>query len=130
MTNPFAPQNLTPTWVEANEILKGDAPGHAFHGNQYKEGEGGGVELTPSGHRSLSKIAMEISRDWGKQPKGIFFGAKPYLNSLAQLHDIKDRYGFDDAKSIVNYFLANASGWKGETARAIKAELKAIVKKG
>jgi hypothetical protein len=28
----------------------------------------------------------------------------------------------------VRYFLANATSWKGETARAIKAELKAMLK--
>lgn len=35
MNNPFSPENLTPTWVKATEILKGDLPGHEFHGNQW-----------------------------------------------------------------------------------------------
>ena len=38
MPNPFSPESLTPTWVVATRILKGDAPGHPFHGNQYGPG--------------------------------------------------------------------------------------------
>ena len=34
-SNPFHPDNLAPTWAEATSILKGDLPGHPFHGNQY-----------------------------------------------------------------------------------------------
>ena len=115
-----------------NELLypltKGDAPGHEFHGNQWTGGQGS--SLTPSGHRPLHEIASEIRKDWSKQGKGIYFGAKPYLDALSGLHDIKDKYGLDSAKDMVNYFLANASGWKGDTAKSIKAELKGIVKNG
>ena len=35
MTNPFSSENLAPTWTRATAILKGDLPGHEFHGNQY-----------------------------------------------------------------------------------------------
>ena len=41
---------------------------------------------------------------------------------------IADMYGYDDAKSIVLYFLANASTFRGPQARALKLELKALVK--
>lgn len=34
-TNPFHTDNLVPNWAEATAILKGDRPGHEFHGNQY-----------------------------------------------------------------------------------------------
>ena len=34
----------------------------------------------------------------------------------------------DDAKSVVRYFLANASTWKGDTAKVVKAHLKSLVK--
>lgn len=83
--------------------------------------------LTASGHRPLGIIAREIRNDWGSQGKGVYFGAKPYLDAMSQLSDIKDRYGMDGAKSIVAYFLSNASTWKGEKAKAIKAELKKIM---
>lgn len=39
-SNPFSPESLAPTWVEATEILKGDTPGHTFHGNQWTTGAG------------------------------------------------------------------------------------------
>ena len=75
-------------------------------------------------NRSLSVIAAEIRKDW-KKP---YFGAVPYLNAMMCLDKITDNYGFDSAKSIVLYFLANASSWKGETARRIKKELNAMAK--
>jgi hypothetical protein len=37
-----------------------------------------------------------------------------------------DSFMLDSALSIVSYFLANASGWRGEDARRIKAELKSM----
>jgi hypothetical protein len=45
---------------------------------------------------------------------------------MATLNSIDDNYYFDSADSIVRYFLANASTWRGETAKRIKAELKAM----
>ena len=75
-------------------------------------------------NRTLDVIARDISRDWQKP----YFGAVPYIDAMHSLRTIGDRYYFDDAESIVRYFLANASSWKGDTARAIKAELKALLK--
>jgi hypothetical protein len=72
--------------------------------------------------RSLSAIAAEIRRDWKK----VYFGAVPYLAAMATLESINDSYGADDAKSVVLYFLSNASTWRGETAKRVKQELKAI----
>ncbi len=74
--------------------------------------------------RPLYEIASEIRKDWSAQGKGINYGAKPYLDAMSTLNDVNSRYGMDSAKSIVCYFLANASGWKGETAKRVKAELK------
>ena len=72
--------------------------------------------------RSLAVIANEISRDW-KKP---YFGAVPYLSAMYSLDSMGDMYGCDSARSIVAYFLANASGWRGEVAKKIKKELKAM----
>jgi len=80
---------------------------------------------TTTTNRSLSEIAREIKKDWGAK---IYFGAKPYLNAMATLNSIDDNYGLDSGKSMVLYFLSNASTWRGETAKRIKAELKAMVK--
>ena len=72
--------------------------------------------------RSLSEIASEIRRDW----KSVEYSAAPYLDAMRQLDSINDNYGADSAKSIVAYFLVNASKWRGETAKRIKAELRAM----
>jgi len=32
----FNTNDLVPNWSKASEILKGDVPGHAFHGNQWQ----------------------------------------------------------------------------------------------
>jgi hypothetical protein len=74
--------------------------------------------------RSLNTIAKEIRSDWTKP----YFGAVPYLDAMLHLDTIRDSYYYDDAASVVRYFLANATTWKGETARAVKAELKSMLK--
>jgi len=74
--------------------------------------------------RSLSVIAREIRRDWKK----VYFGAVPYLDAMSCLDSINDNYYMDSAKSIVLYFLSNASTWRGEKAREIKRELNAMCK--
>jgi len=75
-------------------------------------------------HRPLFEIAAEIRKDWQK----VYFGAVPYLDAMRQLTYITDDYYFDSGKTIVLYFLGNAQTWKGETAKRIKAELKAMCK--
>jgi hypothetical protein len=75
--------------------------------------------------RPLCEIAKEIRSDWGSK---IYFGAKPYIMAMLSLNSIDDKYMLDDARDIVRYFLANASTWRGEVARRVKAELKAMIK--
>lgn len=75
--------------------------------------------------RSLQEIAREIRSDW----KSPYFGAVPYLDALGSLESVDDRYGFDSGRDMVLYFLSNATAWRGETARRVKAELKAMVKR-
>ena len=74
--------------------------------------------------RPIYAIAAEIRYDWKK----VSPYAAPYLQAMFSLQTINDRYVFDSARSIVSYFLANAGSWRGETAKRIKAELKAMVK--
>lgn len=75
--------------------------------------------------RPLHVIAREIRSDWTK----VWFGAVPYLDAMSQLDSINDNYGCDPGKQIVAYFLGNATTWKGEVARRVKAELKAMLKR-
>ena len=72
--------------------------------------------------RPISTIAREISRDWIKPN----YAAVPYLHAMHHFDAITDSYGYDSARSVVTYFLCNASQWRGDVARRIKAELKAL----
>lgn len=78
----------------------------------------------------LYEIASAIRKDWKKQSKTgkVYFGAEPYLDAMESLSSVNDSYGLDSGKSIVLYFLANATTWKGEVAREIKKYLNSIVK--
>jgi len=79
---------------------------------------------TKTEHRPLSQIAREIRNDW-KDP---YFGAHPYINAMATLDQIGDNFYADTAQDVVLRFLVNAGTWRGETARRVKAELKAILR--
>jgi hypothetical protein len=70
--------------------------------------------------RPLHEIAREIQADW----KTVDYTAKPYLEAMLNLDSITDKYGTDDGRYIVHYFLVNAGTWRGEVARRVKAELK------
>jgi len=72
----------------------------------------------------LYELASLIRSDWQKP----YFGAVPYLQALGSLSSHEESYGLDPGRHIVNYFLANANGWKGPVARAVKAELKRRVR--
>lgn len=74
--------------------------------------------------RPLWAIVGDIRRNWPNP----YFGAVPYLEAMANLSSVDDDYGFDSGRDIVRYFLANATSWRGEDARRIKAELKGLVK--
>ncbi len=74
--------------------------------------------------RNLCDIASEIRRTWPK----VNYAAKPYLEAMESLNSINDNYIMDTGKSIVAYFLANASTWRGEDAKRIKKELNAMLK--
>ena len=72
---------------------------------------------------SLSGLARKISADWIK----VNYAARPYLDAMLQMSSTRDMYGYDDGKSIVLYFLANAGSWRGPVAREIKAQLREMV---
>ena len=74
--------------------------------------------------RALHEIASEIRKDWFS----VNFAAKPYLAAMAGFSSINDNYGCNSARSVVAYFLGNAGNWRGETAKRIKAELRAMLK--
>jgi hypothetical protein len=75
--------------------------------------------------RPLHIIAAEIKTDW----KNVYFGAVPYLDAMATLDSVHQSYYAEDGVTQVIYFLSNATSWRGDTARRVKAELKAMVKR-
>lgn len=83
-----------------------------------------------SAHRSLEAIARDIRIDWivAQAGRTKATAAMPYLSAMGRLDKLTDSYGADNAASIVRYFLANASQWRGETARTIKKELNDMLK--
>jgi len=74
--------------------------------------------------RPLHVIAKEIRTDW----KPMSPHANAHLEAFDNATSIDEVYYCDSVKSEVCYFLANASTWKGETAKRVKAELKAMLK--
>lgn len=75
--------------------------------------------------RTFAAIAAEIRATW-KKP---YFGAVPYIDALSTVHssDKDARYMYETAESLVQYFLANATYWRGADAKRIKAELKSMI---
>lgn len=76
--------------------------------------------------RTISQIARAIRADW----KNVNYAAVPYLDAMAELESINDMYYLDTAKSVVAYFLGNATSWRGPVAKSIKLELKGMIKNG
>mgnify|MGYP000991593009 CR=1 FL=1 len=73
--------------------------------------------------RTISAIARDIRAEWGAK---VNYAARPYLDAMLRIDGPNDMFYADDAKSIVIYFLANANTFRGEKAKALKAELKSL----
>lgn len=71
-------------------------------------------------HRSLRVIAQDIYTNW----KPVHIYAAPYVNAMASLSSMDDKYDSDTALSVVLYFLSNANNWRGPQSLRIKSELK------
>lgn len=74
-------------------------------------------------NRPLYHIAAEIRKAWANPSPY----ALPYLDAMRDLRTMEDKFYYDDARSVVLYFLSNAGGWRGDDAKRIKAELKAML---
>ena len=74
-------------------------------------------EIATANIAGLARICL---RDW----KNVYFGAVPYLRAMRDLDNMQSVYGQENSRGIVLYFLSNASTWRGEVAKAVKAELK------
>ena len=72
---------------------------------------------------TVSEIAHAIAKDWAKPSPY----ALDYLNAMKSISSVEENYYADSAKSVILYFLANASTYRGENARAYKAILKEMI---
>lgn len=79
------------------------------------------TEITPDSLKTMKlyEIAKVIRNDW----KTVHFTAKPYLEAMGTLTELRDNYGFENGLSIVRYFLSNTSSWRGDVAKMVKKEL-------
>jgi hypothetical protein len=73
---------------------------------------------------SVSEIAHAIAKDW----TNVSPYAKDYLEAMKSISSVEENYYADSAKSVILYFLANASTYRGENARSYKALLKEMIK--
>lgn len=74
--------------------------------------------------RTLRLIARDIRANWPR----VNYAAAPYLDAMSGLDGVNDSFGWDSGREIVLRFLGNAQSWRGDEARRIKAELKALLK--
>jgi hypothetical protein len=77
------------------------------------------IDTSTIKHLNINQIANIIYKDW----LTLNYAAEPYLHTMSSLKTVDDNYGADSGRSIVAYFLANASNWKGPVAKAVKTEL-------
>ena len=74
-------------------------------------------------NRPIYEIARDIRVAWPK----ISPYAKPYLDAMESLSSVWDSYHRDTGRDVVLRFMCNAAGFRGDKARALKAELKAAL---
>jgi hypothetical protein len=77
--------------------------------------------LTP-----LRELAPKIEREG--RGKSWYVYAQPYVEAMYSLDTVADDYYQDTGSSIVSYALSNLTYWRGETAKEVKAQLKAHLK--
>lgn len=84
--------------------------------------------------RTFSEIAQEVLNLWkakyGKDLPWSLRCALPYLEAMLDCNttDKNARYYVETVESVVLYFQANITNWRGDNAKRIKAELKEMLK--
>lgn len=86
-------------------------------------------QLTKLPVRPIREITKDIEADiaagnWSRSASAY---ARPYLRAMKELGSVSDKYLLDSGRSVVLYFLSNASTWRGDVARKIKNELRSIL---
>lgn len=88
---------------------------------------------------TLARVARDDCPALATQGTG-FLGAgthpaQPYLNVMLGMHGVgtvhpvrQTTYGYDTADDVILRFIGNATTWRGDTARAVKARLREMIK--
>jgi hypothetical protein len=76
-------------------------------------------------YRSPAEIAQDIHSDYMDRGKNVPESVRAYLEPAKCLSSWDHHYYSDDAVTVMIYLLSNLGGWRGETARQVKAEIKA-----
>lgn len=74
--------------------------------------------------RKICVIAQDIKKDWLKPSPY----ALPYLNAMLEVEELDDSYGADEGRTVVLYFLSNASTYRTPLAKTYKKELNDLLK--
>jgi hypothetical protein len=75
--------------------------------------------------RPLYEIAEEIRNETAAS--SYWWKARPNVEAMLSLDKITDMYMFEPADMVVRYALGNLMGWRGDKAKAIKAELREML---
>ncbi len=84
--------------------------------------------------RKVSQVAEDIVSAWideqsvrrGPVPMYLVT-AWPYLEAMLKMATVKEMYGMEEGEMVILRFLDNATYWRGERARVLKAELNAML---
>ncbi len=68
--------------------------------------------------RPISEIAKDIANEGG-----VKWATEPYIKAMYKMNSIHDK----SARTVVIFFLASASGFKGVKAKQLKEELRALL---
>lgn len=68
---------------------------------------------------TISDISRVVRKNWAKPN----FAAVPYIESMGHCETLESRYIAEDGATQVVYFLSNATTWRGDVAKLVKAEL-------
>lgn len=83
--------------------------------------------------RPIADIARDIRADMAAQAaaqkvpttwRRKYWAAAPYIDAAECISTCRDSYGADSGTSVVLYLLSNLSTYRGDKAKALKAELK------
>jgi len=75
--------------------------------------------------RPLYEIAREIKAD--ASHRAFWWKAEPYVSAMLKIDKITDMYMYEPADMVVRYALGNLMGWRGEIAKRVKDELRAML---